>query len=172
MTSLLTPNMRWVEASPDGFVGGRVAPITHLEGPEANRMLKDNVDSASLYGYLVNHERSATLIKADLVTQKMVDDHFYPKSPAYLGALYHRVDYQRLWLEPLKSLSPKAVEKELADMVRRIRSTIPKRLKLHVAVVYNQAFWDGYKVNPDPLHAWTAEQKAEARKKYPFIFWR
>lgn len=170
--SLWTPNLRWTEVTQDGFRGDTVVPSRLIPGPnysspDVYKYMQDNVERANLIGYMVNKDRSATLLKLNLISSN--SRHLYPQGINDIRYLRNRQQYIRRWVEPLTQMADASqVENSLQTLVEYMKKKMPSNLKIHVAVVYNNDFPKGF--NPDPLHAWTDEQKAEAKKKYPFIF--
>ena len=89
VSSIFTPNVRFVEVVEDGFAGGNVIPQTftpNVEGfqatPEQFATIRANIEKASIVGRLVAKDFSGAMIWADLV----------PEDPAH-GV---KVDYNKV----------------------------------------------------------------------------
>jgi len=76
VSSIFTPNVRFVEVVEDGFAGGNVIPQTftpNVEGfkatPEQFATIKANIEKASIVGRLVAKDFSGAMIWVDLVPE-------------------------------------------------------------------------------------------------------
>lgn len=77
--SLFTPNTRFIEITPQGFVGGNVVPSNFTGTPQQLLAVRANVEKAGLVGRLVAGDYdgaliTASLLDADVQTGKKVDD--------------------------------------------------------------------------------------------------
>ncbi len=68
MSSLFTPNTRFVEAVEDGMVGGPVIPATFDNSEEQLQLVRSNVLKAGLVGRLVANNFSSSMISAQLLS--------------------------------------------------------------------------------------------------------
>ena len=89
VSSIFTPNVRFVEVVEDGFAGGNVIPATftpNIEGfeatPEQFATIKANIEKASIVGRLVAKDFSGAMVWVDLV----------PEDPAHGVS----IDYTRI----------------------------------------------------------------------------
>jgi predicted RND superfamily exporter protein len=76
VSSIFTPNVRFVEVVEDGFAGGNVIPQTftpNVEGfkatPEQFATIKANIEKASIVGRLVAKDFSGAMVWVDLVPE-------------------------------------------------------------------------------------------------------
>jgi len=76
VSSIFTPNVRFVEVVEDGFAGGNVIPQTYtpnVEGfkstPEQFATIKANIEKASIVGRLVAKDFSGAMVWVDLVPE-------------------------------------------------------------------------------------------------------
>ena len=76
VSSIFTPNVRFVEVVEDGFAGGNVIPATftpNIEGfeatPEQFATIKANIEKASIVGRLVAKDFSGAMVWVDLVPE-------------------------------------------------------------------------------------------------------
>lgn len=76
VSSIFTPNVRFVEVVEDGFAGGNVIPATftpNVEGfkatPEQFATIKANIEKASIVGRLVAKDFSGAMVWVDLVPE-------------------------------------------------------------------------------------------------------
>jgi predicted RND superfamily exporter protein len=92
VSSIFTPNVRFVEVVEDGFAGGNVIPATftpNVEGfaptPEQFATIKANIEKAGIVGRLVAKDFSGAMVWVDLV----------PEDPANGVTIdYNRIDDQ------------------------------------------------------------------------------
>jgi predicted RND superfamily exporter protein len=101
VSSIFTPNVRFVEVVEDGFAGGNVIPQTftpNVEGftatPEQFATIKANIEKASIVGRLVAKDFSGAMVWVDLVPEDpargvKVD---YNKVAAQLEAIRHKYE--------------------------------------------------------------------------------
>ena len=67
VSSIFTPNVRYLEVVEGGFQGGNVIPSGFTPDPESLAKIKDNVSKASIIGRLVSNDQRSALVSADLV---------------------------------------------------------------------------------------------------------
>ncbi len=67
MKSLWTPNVRWIDVTKDGFVGGEVIPNSYDGGAASLDKLKRNVLRSGQVGMLVADDFRSTMINAPLI---------------------------------------------------------------------------------------------------------
>jgi uncharacterized protein len=67
VTSLFTPNVRFVEVVEDGFSGGNVIPANFEPTPEGLERVRENILKSGRIGQLVAEDFSAALISAQLL---------------------------------------------------------------------------------------------------------
>jgi len=78
VSSMFTPNTRYLEVVEGGFQGGNVVPSGYKPNPESLQTIKDNVRKASIIGRLVSNDQRSALVSAELVetnprTQEKLD---------------------------------------------------------------------------------------------------
>ncbi|MGH8462423.1 MAG: efflux RND transporter permease subunit [Stenotrophobium sp.] len=69
ISSLFTPNVRFIEAVEGGFRGGNVIPSGFRPTPESLRQIKENVGKANVIGRLVSNDQTSAIVVSDLVDQ-------------------------------------------------------------------------------------------------------
>ena len=69
ISSLFTPNVRFIEAVEGGFRGGNVIPSGYHPTPEALRQIEENVAKANVIGRLVSNDQTSAMVVAELVDQ-------------------------------------------------------------------------------------------------------
>lgn len=67
VTSLFTPNARFIEIVEDGFTGGNLVPATFQGTPEELKKVRDNVSKSGEIGRLVSNDLKGALIRAELL---------------------------------------------------------------------------------------------------------
>ncbi|TXH03058.1 MAG: hypothetical protein E6R07_13270 [Nevskiaceae bacterium] len=67
VSSIFTPNVRYLEVVEGGFQGGNVIPSGFNPDPESLAKVRDNVAKASIIGRLVSNDQRSALVVADLV---------------------------------------------------------------------------------------------------------
>lgn len=67
VTSLFTPNVRFIEVVEEGFAGGNVIPADFSGSDEDLAVVRDNVLKSGRLGRLVANDHSAALISAELL---------------------------------------------------------------------------------------------------------
>ncbi len=67
VTSLFTPNARFIEIVEDGFTGGNLIPATFQGTPDELKKVKDNVLKSGEIGRLVSNDLKGALIRAELL---------------------------------------------------------------------------------------------------------
>jgi predicted RND superfamily exporter protein len=67
VTSLVTPNVRFVEVIDDGFAGGNVVPANFKPTPEMLEQVRRNVLKTNEVGRLVANDFSAAMVRAQLL---------------------------------------------------------------------------------------------------------
>ncbi len=67
VTSLFTPNARYIEIVEDGFVGGNIIPATFRGTTEELRKVRHNVLKSGEMGRLVSNDFKGALIRAELL---------------------------------------------------------------------------------------------------------
>ncbi|TVQ77486.1 MAG: RND family transporter [Bradymonadales bacterium] len=67
LTSIFTPNVRFIEVVDGGFAGGNVVPADFDFSEEAISEVRENVLKADLVGRLISHDFRSALISAELV---------------------------------------------------------------------------------------------------------
>ena len=72
VTSIFTPNVRFVEVVEDGFAGGNVIPSNFEPTPEMFEMVKGNIAKAGVVGRLVAENFNGAMIWAELLEEDPV----------------------------------------------------------------------------------------------------
>lgn len=72
VTSIFTPNTRFIEIVEGGFAGGNVVPADFLPDPENIEIVRQNVLKSGIVGRLVANDFSAAIISAQLVERDPV----------------------------------------------------------------------------------------------------
>ncbi|MGH8507079.1 MAG: efflux RND transporter permease subunit [Stenotrophobium sp.] len=67
ISSLFTPNVRFIEAVEGGFRGGNVIPSGFQPTPESLGQIKDNVAKANVIGRLVSNDQTSAIVSSELV---------------------------------------------------------------------------------------------------------
>jgi len=67
VSSIFTPNVRYLEVVEGGFQGGNVIPSGFNPDPESLEKVKDNIAKASIIGRLVSNDQRSALVSAELV---------------------------------------------------------------------------------------------------------
>ncbi len=67
VTSLFTPNVRFIEVIEDGFSGGNVMPATFQGTPEDLETVRKNILKSGSVGRLVSNNFKGALVRADLL---------------------------------------------------------------------------------------------------------
>lgn len=67
VTSIFTPNVRFIEIVEDGFAGGNVIPADFAPTPERIEEVRENILKSGQVGRLVAEDFSAALISAELI---------------------------------------------------------------------------------------------------------
>lgn len=67
ISSLYTPNVRFLEAVEGGFRGGNVIPSGFTPNEASLAMVKDNVSKASIIGRLVSNDQRSAMVVSELV---------------------------------------------------------------------------------------------------------
>lgn len=67
VSSMFTPNTRYLEVVEGGFQGGNVVPSGFKPEEEALATVKDNVRKASIIGRLVSNDQRSAIVSAELV---------------------------------------------------------------------------------------------------------
>jgi len=67
VTSLFTPNVRFIEVVEDGFAGGNVIPATFSGTPEDLEVVRANVLKSGRVGRLVSNDFKGALVSAELL---------------------------------------------------------------------------------------------------------
>jgi len=67
VTSLVTPNVRFVEIVEDGFAGGNVVPANFVATPEMLEQVRRNVLKTNEVGRLVANDFTAAMVRAQLL---------------------------------------------------------------------------------------------------------
>ena len=66
VTSLFTPNVRYVEVTEEGFVGDLVVPPQYAGTPEDLQKVRSNAERAGQSGRLLANDQRSALVRADL----------------------------------------------------------------------------------------------------------
>jgi predicted RND superfamily exporter protein len=69
ISSLFTPNVRFIEAVEGGFRGGNVIPSGYRPTPETLRQIAENVTKANVIGRLVSNDQRSAMVVSELVDQ-------------------------------------------------------------------------------------------------------
>ncbi|WP_240954445.1 efflux RND transporter permease subunit [Solimonas marina] len=69
ISSLFTPNVRYIESVEGGFRGGNVIPSGFKPTPEALAQVHQNVVKAKIIGRLVSNDQTSAMITSELVDQ-------------------------------------------------------------------------------------------------------
>lgn len=67
VTSIFTPNVRYIEVVEGGFSGGNVIPAEYAPRPEMFELVKSNVGKAGIIGRLVTEDERGAMIQAELL---------------------------------------------------------------------------------------------------------
>lgn len=97
VSSLFTPNVRFVEVVEDGFAGGNVIPaefIASSAGPEDFETIRANIVKAGIVGRLVARDWSGAMVWADLVPETESNKLDYQAIAAQLEDLRSRYQAQ------------------------------------------------------------------------------
>ena len=70
VTSIWTPNVRFVEIVEDGFAGGNVVPATFSGSPEDLQTVRENIVKSGRLGQLVANDFSGAIISAQLSAER------------------------------------------------------------------------------------------------------
>ncbi|MDO9453317.1 MAG: MMPL family transporter [Stagnimonas sp.] len=78
VSSMFTPNTRYLEVVEGGFQGGNVVPSGFKPTPETLETIKDNVRKATIIGRLVSNDQRSAIVASELVetnprTQEKLD---------------------------------------------------------------------------------------------------
>lgn len=69
VTSIFTPNVRFVEVVEDGFAGGNVIPSDFVATPEMFEVVKGNIVKAGVVGRLVAEKFNGAMVWAELLVE-------------------------------------------------------------------------------------------------------
>ncbi len=69
ISSLFTPNVRFIEAVEGGFRGGNVIPSGYQPSPEVLQQIRENVAKANVVGRLVSNDLTSAMVVSELVDQ-------------------------------------------------------------------------------------------------------
>ena len=72
VTSIFTPNVRFVEVVEDGFAGGNVIPSDFVATPEMFNVVKSNIVKAGVVGRLVAENFNGAMVWAELLEEDPV----------------------------------------------------------------------------------------------------
>lgn len=72
VTSIFTPNVRFVEVVEDGFAGGNVIPSDFVATPEMMEVVKGNIVKAGVVGRLVAENFNGAMVWAELLEEDPV----------------------------------------------------------------------------------------------------
>lgn len=122
--SLFTPNTRFIEITPQGFVGGNVVPANFAGTPQQLLSVRRNVEKAGLVGRLVANHLNGALITASLLgvdprTGKPLDDIKIAENLEQL-----RDKYDRLGAKDGVTVHIIGFAKEVGDIAAGIREVI------------------------------------------------
>lgn len=67
VTSLFTPNVRFIEVVEEGFAGGNVIPAGYKGAPEELETVRKNVLKSGIVGRLVSNDFKGALVRAELL---------------------------------------------------------------------------------------------------------
>ncbi|MGB1580332.1 MAG: efflux RND transporter permease subunit, partial [Nevskiales bacterium] len=67
VTSIFTPNVRYIEVVEGGFAGGNVIPATYKPNQDMFDLVKSNVGKAGIIGRLVTENEDGAMIQAELL---------------------------------------------------------------------------------------------------------
>ncbi len=67
VTSIFTPNVRYIEVVEGGFAGGNVIPAEYAPNPDMFTLVKSNVGKAGILGRLVTEKEDGAMIQAELL---------------------------------------------------------------------------------------------------------
>ncbi len=67
VTSIFTPNVRYIEVVEGGFSGGNVIPAEYAPRPDMFKLVKSNVGKAGIIGRLVTEDERGAMIQAELL---------------------------------------------------------------------------------------------------------
>ena len=92
VSSIFTPDVRYLEVVEGGFAGGNVVPADFRPTPESLKKVRGNVEKAGIVGRLVANDHSAAmvfseLLESDPVTLQKLD---YLQTAARLEEVRHR----------------------------------------------------------------------------------
>ncbi len=113
VTSIWTPNVRFIEIVEDGFAGGNVVPADFSGTAEDLELVKINIQKAGLLGQLVASDYSGALISVQLLeidpatgerldyikVAQYLEDHFrrpFEKAGSHLGMKVHIIGFAKV----------------------------------------------------------------------------
>ncbi len=105
VSSIFTPDVRYLEVVEGGFAGGNVVPADFKPTPESLKKVRENVEKAGIVGRLVANDHSAAmvfseLLESDPVSLQKLD---YLQTAARLEEVRQRFLSQQLYELRLKS---------------------------------------------------------------------
>ena len=95
VTSLFTPNVRFIEVVEEGFAGGNVIPAGYKGSPEELETVRKNVLKSGVVGRLVSNDFRGALVRAELLeldpsSGKRLDYQAVAKQLEVIRAKYQR----------------------------------------------------------------------------------
>lgn len=133
VSSIVTPDVRYLEVVEDGFRGGNVVPADFTPTPEMLRKVQENVEKAGIIGRLVANDQTGAMIFGELlerdpVTDKKLD---YFKTAAMIEEIRQRFLSPKRWEYHLK----KDWETLKADQVVNVSYHDPRGLMFSFSTV-------------------------------------
>jgi predicted RND superfamily exporter protein len=74
VSSLFTPDVRFIEVVEDGFKGGNVIPADYTPTPEMLQLVRENVGKASIIGRYVTNDQDGAMVFSELLERDPVTD--------------------------------------------------------------------------------------------------
>lgn len=108
VSSLVTPDVRYLEVVEDGFQGGNVVPADFTPTPEMLAKVRQNVEKAGIIGRLVANDQTGAMIFGELLERDPVSDKKldYFATADRMEEVRQRFISPRRWEYRLKEGSP------------------------------------------------------------------
>ncbi|MGB0956072.1 MAG: efflux RND transporter permease subunit [Panacagrimonas sp.] len=108
VSSIMTPDVRYLEVVEGGFRGGNVVPADFTPSPEMLQTVRNNVEKADVIGRLVSNDERGAMIFGELIERDPVSgeklDYF--KAEDGLEQIRHRFISPKMWEFRLKEDFP------------------------------------------------------------------
>jgi len=108
VSSMVTPDVRYLEVVEDGFQGGNVVPADFTPTPEMLKRVRQNVEKAGIVGRLVANDQTGAMIFGELLERDPVTDTKldYFATAAKIEEIRQRFISANRWEYRLKQDSP------------------------------------------------------------------